>query len=694
MKRLLALFFSIMLFSAPSFSQKKDSYRVRTVVIDPGHGGGKPGARGGRTLEKHITLSVAKKFGKLIKDNYPDVRVIYTRTTDVDVSLAERAHIANRNKADLFVSIHANSHPTAAPSGVETFVMGLSESRANLEVAKAENSDILLESDYRKNAAYDGFDPNSPETYVLLTMYQNAFIDKSLNFAQAVQNQYKQNIKTINRGVKQAELFVLYKTAMPAVLTEVGFISNPAEEDFMISDEGQAQIAVSLFNAFMTYKATEEGGSIISDPKIDLPGYQRAQPQKPREVAQTPRRVDPLEQELRNATTLTESLAEERSAEPEESMPTVVDPRRDIPVAEAVVPEAVEPVRTPAPVTPRPTPRPELTAPAQPKPVPQAERPAATAEGEYYYAVQFLTSDQLLTAGARELAGVTDVEQYHNGKFYCYLTGHYATSQEAAVRCRQVSQGTPFADAWVVKRKTTDPPTTPLAGAPRRAVPEERPAVAKAETVTRPVAPAAPETPARPKNAKALAAPRNTAPAGATTYYAVQILTSLNPLGEGAPEFMGVRNAECYRSGRYYCYTLGRFATSQDASRYCAEVQANSPFADAWVVKHKPSPETAQPAPSTPAKPAQAKPAPQAAASRTPAPAGMVYRVQFCTVPRQLKAGDPDLNGITDFHSTRSGKYFIYTCGNYATREEAEARCATLQKTTPFKDAIVVAVKK
>ncbi|MBQ4296098.1 MAG: N-acetylmuramoyl-L-alanine amidase, partial [Prevotella sp.] len=229
------------------------------MVIDPGHGGAKPGAQGGRTQEKHITLAIAKKFGKLISDNYPDVKVIYTRTTDVDISLAERAHIANRNKADLFISIHANSHPTAAPTGVETFVMGLSESRANLEVAKKENADILLEADYKSNDAYKGFDPNAPESFVMLAMFQNSFIDKSLNLAQAIQNQYKQNLKTINRGVKQAELFVLYKTTCPSVLTEVGFISNPSEEAFMISDEGQAKIAISLFNAFMTFKATEEG---------------------------------------------------------------------------------------------------------------------------------------------------------------------------------------------------------------------------------------------------------------------------------------------------------------------------------------------------------------------------------------------------------------------------------------------------
>ena len=273
MKKILTIIFAVALVSGPVFSQKKDTYKVRTVVIDPGHGGAKPGAQGSRSWEKNITLDVAKKFGQLIQDNYPDVKVIYTRTTDVDISLAERAHIANRNKADLFISIHANSHPTSTPTGVETFVMGLSESKANLEVARKENADILLETGYKNNADYQGFDPNSPETYVMLAMFQNSFIDKSLNFAQAIQTQYKQSLKTINRGVKQAELYVLYKTTCPSVLTEIGFISNPNEEAFMLSEEGQAKIAICLFNAFMTYKATEEGTGRIANPVIRIKGY-------------------------------------------------------------------------------------------------------------------------------------------------------------------------------------------------------------------------------------------------------------------------------------------------------------------------------------------------------------------------------------------------------------------------------------
>ena len=273
MKRLSALLFVLLLSICPIFAQKNAESKVKTIVIDPGHGGDKPGALGHRIAEKDLVLQVATKFGKLIADNYPDVNIIYTRTNDKDITLAERAHIANRNHADLFISIHANSHKTSQPTGVETFVMGLSSSKANLEVAKAENSDILREKNYKNNSDYQGFDPNSPESYVMFSMFQNAYLNKSLNFSQFIQNQYKKNLNTIDRGVKQAELFVLYKTTCPSVLTEIGFISNPTEENFMISDEGQAKIAVSLFNAFASYKAQEDGVKVPANPVIDLPGW-------------------------------------------------------------------------------------------------------------------------------------------------------------------------------------------------------------------------------------------------------------------------------------------------------------------------------------------------------------------------------------------------------------------------------------
>ncbi|MBR5784636.1 MAG: N-acetylmuramoyl-L-alanine amidase [Bacteroidales bacterium] len=266
MKRLFCSFIALFLIFGCAFSQKRELGKVKTIMIDPGHGGRKPGAIGKKSKEKDITLSVALKLGKVIESNFKDVKVLYTRKTDVDIDLAERAKMANRAKADLFISIHANSHRKQDPSGTETFVMGLSTSKANMEVARTENADILLEADYKNNSEYQGFDPNSPESYIMFTLYQNAFLEKSLNFAEYIQKQYKSRIKTIDRGVKQGELFVLYKTSMPAVLTEIGFISNPKEEEYMMTEEGQNEYVYCIASAFAQYKASEEGSTLVEIP--------------------------------------------------------------------------------------------------------------------------------------------------------------------------------------------------------------------------------------------------------------------------------------------------------------------------------------------------------------------------------------------------------------------------------------------
>ena len=448
MKRLIALIIVLLVATGSVFSQKKDTYRVHTVVIDPGHGGAKPGAQGKRTQEKTITLAVAKKFGKLIEDNYPDVKVIYTRTSDVDISLAERAHIANHNKADLFISIHANSHPTSTPTGVETFVMGLSESRANLEVAKKENADILLEADYKDNADYKGFDPNAPETYVMLTMFQNAFIDKSLNLAQAIQNQYKQNLKTINRGVKQAELYVLYKTTCPSVLTEIGFISNPDEESFMLSDEGQARIAVCLFNAFMTYKSTEDGTDRITDPVINIKGWNGGQ-DKPaaKEETKTPAptnqeaaKKEPAGQDTAK-TAAPPVIADTANAAPEETIATV-------PPASKPTPSAELPAAKPHPKKEeaKPQPKPADATPASEQKTP----PATNAVRTVCYRVQICSSTRQMKVGDPDLHGIKDIHTMQNGKYHVYTAGNYTTEQEARQRCNQIQASTPFHDAFVI----------------------------------------------------------------------------------------------------------------------------------------------------------------------------------------------------------------------------------------------------
>jgi len=227
------------------------------VVIDAGHGGHDAGAVGSKSKEKDITLALALKLGKLIQSYFNDVKVIYTRDSDEFVELYQRAKIANENHANLFICIHINSSENKQPYGFETFVMGLKKSQANLAVAKKENAAILLEKDYKNN--YDGFDPNSPEANIIFSLYQNAYLDLSLDFSARIQKQFMKRVSSKDRGVSQAGFLVLYKTAMPAVLIEAGFISNQKEEEFLISENGKNTIAKSIFEAFREYKFKLEG---------------------------------------------------------------------------------------------------------------------------------------------------------------------------------------------------------------------------------------------------------------------------------------------------------------------------------------------------------------------------------------------------------------------------------------------------
>lgn len=246
--------------------------KITTVVIDAGHGGDDPGAIGKKCKEKDITLKVAKMTGNYIKQYCPDVKVIYTRSSDVSMKLARRAQIANDNNADLFISIHCNATKSTKVYGVETFVMGEHRNAANLEVAKKENASIIYEDDAENS--YDGFDPNSTEAYIMLNFFQSEFKNSSLRFAEHVQNQLVNRVGRKDRGVQQAGFLVLYKTAMPSVLVEIGFLSNPAEENFLISKDGQTYIASALFRAFRDYKKEYEKDNAVEGnayEKIDVP---------------------------------------------------------------------------------------------------------------------------------------------------------------------------------------------------------------------------------------------------------------------------------------------------------------------------------------------------------------------------------------------------------------------------------------
>lgn len=253
--------------------------KLDVVVIDAGHGGHDPGSLGSKVKEKDIALGIALKLGRYIEQNLPDVKVIYTRKTDVFVELHERADIANRNNADLFISIHANWWFDSKPYGTETFIMGISHDERNLKVAMKENSVITLEEDYETN--YEGFDPNSAESYIMFNLMQKTYTAQSAAFAEQVQDQFRERARRNDRGVKQERLLVLWQTGMPSVLIETGFITNANEERYLMSNQGQDYLASAIYRAFKNYKANIESNSAAAGISVikDLPDMEANRPE-------------------------------------------------------------------------------------------------------------------------------------------------------------------------------------------------------------------------------------------------------------------------------------------------------------------------------------------------------------------------------------------------------------------------------
>jgi N-acetylmuramoyl-L-alanine amidase len=256
------VYVSAMLFYVSANAYTPEVYKIRKVVIDAGHGGKDPGAISRKSKEKDITLSVALKVGEYIKAQFSDVEIIYTRKEDVFVALDERSRIANENGADLFISIHCNANPNRSPYGTETYVMGLHKSDGNLDVAMRENAVITYEEDY--STKYEGYDPNSAESFIIFSLMQHSFLDQSLNMASLIQEEFRDRARRKDRGVKQAGFIVLWKTSMPSVLVELGFLSNAKEEEFLNSSEGQSYLASSIFRAFREYKERVESRSTFT----------------------------------------------------------------------------------------------------------------------------------------------------------------------------------------------------------------------------------------------------------------------------------------------------------------------------------------------------------------------------------------------------------------------------------------------
>jgi len=241
---------------------QQERVKITCICIDAGHGGSDPGAVNGKVKEKNITLDIALKLGELIRQHYPEVKIVYTRKKDVAVDLRERGRIANRANAQLFISIHVNSFKkNTAVKGIETYVLGLHKSEASLQVAMKENEAIHYEEDY--SVKYDGFDPKKTESYIMFNFMKNSFLVNSMLFAGMTQQELVTNLKAYDREVRQAGFIVLMDVGMPSVLIETGFITNPTDLKMLTSEAGRQRMARSIFNAFKTYKTEMDRNSVM-----------------------------------------------------------------------------------------------------------------------------------------------------------------------------------------------------------------------------------------------------------------------------------------------------------------------------------------------------------------------------------------------------------------------------------------------
>ena len=372
------------------------------VVIDAGHGGHDSGAVGKTAKEKNINLKVALKLGKLIEGKCNDVKVIYTRKTDVFVNLNRRAEIANEAKADLFISVHtnalANNHTAR---GASTWTLGLARSSANLDVAKRENAVILYEDDYKTR--YAGFDPNSSESYIIFEFMQDQFMSQSVHFASMIQQQFKSNSKRVDSGVHQAGFLVLRATSMPSVLVELGFISTPAEEKYLASEEGSSSMANSIFNAFLAYKTEQQAreASVNNTPASKV----IADDEEVKPIAN----VKPTPKASAEKTESTKNIQQKSTASKSESSKAT-----------------------------------------------STKQPATTKIGGNktdapVFKIQFLTASAKLSSNDKRLKGLQSVDYYVENGTYKYTYG--ASTDYNAVRSKLKSVTSKFKDAFIIAFK-------------------------------------------------------------------------------------------------------------------------------------------------------------------------------------------------------------------------------------------------
>ena len=429
------------------------------IVIDPGHGGKDPGCHGVNFKEKNIALAVSLKLGHYLEDNDKNVKVVYTRTTDVFVPLNDRAEIANKNHADLFICIHLNASPNHDANGSATYVMRMGKADANFEVEKRENSSILLEKDYK--TTYGGYDPNSPTGAIILSMYQNLYLTQSLDIANKIQDEYAQIEKRKNNSVKQAGFLVLWRTAMPSLLTEIGFLTNPDEEKFMGSQKGEDEIAKSIFLAFEQYKAEKENTTY--DPKsytfkqfvvqntdttkIDTTNHsgvnenEGVQPVKDSVIKKDQpktQKVNKKDSVQPHKTDTTTPVPIKHSA-PKDSSSDKVNKMKDAVKTLKVDTVVTHPKKIADTVT-------KKTEPPHKKPAP------VTDTNKICFKVQFILSDHELSKNDKRFDNLSDIDYYVDNKIYKYTAGCFAELKDAVDLQKQLRDAG-YKDAFTIAFK-------------------------------------------------------------------------------------------------------------------------------------------------------------------------------------------------------------------------------------------------
>jgi N-acetylmuramoyl-L-alanine amidase len=421
-----------------------------TLVIDAGHGGHDAGAVGSITKEKTINLNVALAFGKLVENNCPDVKVVYTRKADVFVPLHTRADIANRNKADLFISIHTNALPKGRISrGMETYTLGMHRAADNLDVAKRENSVILIEKDYKQR--YQGFDPNSSESYIMFEFIQDHNMAQSVELAKFVQQRTCSSAGRQNKGVKQAGFLVLRETSMPSCLIELGFISTPDEEQFLHSSAGVSRLASGIYQAFVDYKQKHHRSSQAAPVKVSVADTPNVLPQeKPREevkVSKRDSRKSKVMQDLADAregkaTQSTQNLAPNadsiiKATPVVQEKPVVVVQEKPAAVVVQEKPAVVVQEKPAVVVQEKPVAvvqeKPAVVVQEKPavvvqekiqeKPAVIQEKPQAPATDAPIFKVQLLAASVQLKANDPQLKGVQNTDYYRENGMFKYTAG-------------------------------------------------------------------------------------------------------------------------------------------------------------------------------------------------------------------------------------------------------------------------------